>query len=314
VYDSPAGGKGCSVKVFVTGGAGFVGSSVISAILARGHLVHALINNRPLARGDDRITVFKGDLFDRAVLDSAMAGCDAVVHLVGIIVEKPGRGITFDRIHYQGTASVVDAAKAAGIRRYIQMSALGASAQAQSAYHRTKFKAEEYVRASGLDWTILRPSLIYGPGGDFTKMEEGWARRTAIPFLFMPYFGAGLLGLGRRSKIQPIFVQDVARAFAEALEKPATIGKTFELGGPEQMTWPQMHRLFAKAMVGTTRPTLAIPAWYAKAITRVVPASLLPFTRDQVLMSQTDNVCDLREFEATFGWVPRAVTSVYGGN
>jgi len=295
------------VKVFLTGGAGFVGSSVIDALLERGRAIHVLVNHRKLKQSDLRIQTFTGDLFDDAILDSAMKDCDAVIHLVGIIVEKPGKGITFDRIHHQGTVKVVDAVKRAGIRRYVQMSSLGAAANAASMYHRTKFKAEEYVRASGLDWTIIQPSLIYGPGGEFSEMESAWARGRAFPYFFMPYFGSGLLGLGAPRKVQPVFVEDAARAFADSLEDDRKIGQLFQLGGPEQMTWPQMHRIFALAITGKPRPTLALPAWYAKFITHIVPASLLPFTYDQVLMSEQDNVCDLSQFVDCFGWTPKVL-------
>jgi NADH dehydrogenase len=292
------------MKVFVTGGAGFVGRSVIEALLAKGHAIHALVNQRPLER--DGVKSFPGGLFDNAALDAGMSACDAVVHLVGIIAEKPTRGITFDRIHHQGTKQVVDAANRNEIKRYVQMSALGAAPNAPAMYHRTKFLAEEYVRGSGLDWTIFQPSLIHGPGGDFSKMEEGWARGNAIPFFFMPYFGGGLLGLATPTKIQPVFVEDVARAFAESVEDSKKAGEVFPMGGPEQMTWPQMHRTAAMVVAGRRKPVVAIPAWYAKAITRVIPAPLLPFTRDQVVMSQQDNICDLTKFISAFGWIPQA--------
>ncbi len=301
------------MKIFITGGTGFVGSAVIDALLARGHSIHALVNHRALKAADPHVQSFTGDLFDEKALDAAMAGCDAVIHLVGIIFEKPGRGITFDRIHHQGTIKVVDAAKRAGIKRYLHMSALGASAASKSNYLRTKFMAEEYVRGSGLDWTIIQPSLIHGPGGDFTKMETAWARGQAMPFFFMPYFGNGLLGTGPATKIQPVFVEDVARAFADSLENEKTIRNVFQLGGPEQMTWPQMHRIAARVVVGRERAALAIPAWYAKAITHVVPAAWLPFTRDQVVMAEADNVCDLAKFEESYGWMPRGFEATLRG-
>jgi NADH dehydrogenase len=293
------------VNVFVTGGTGFVGSAVIDALLARNHRIHALVNHRPVDRNDDRVKSFPGGLFDNAALDAAMAGCKAAIHLVGIIKEKPAEGITFDRIHYQGTKQVVDAAKRAGTKRYLQMSALGASANNTAEYLRTKFKAEQYVRDSGLDWTIFEPSLIHGPGGDFSKMQENWARGKSVPFLFMPYFGSGLFGTGRRYEIQPVFVDDVARAFVEALENDKTIGEVFPIGGAEKMTWPAMYRMASEVITGKAKPTLPIPAWYAKAIARIVPAALLPFTYDQVLMSQQDNTCDLSKFSSVFGWTPR---------
>jgi NADH dehydrogenase len=299
------------MKVFVTGGAGFVGTAVIKALLAADHSVHALVNHRKLQIQNDRVTSFTGDLFNATALDSAMRGCNAVVHLVGIIAENPAKGITFDRIHFEGTVAVVEATTRAGIRRYIHMSALGAAADAASLYHRSKFRAEQFVRASALDWTILQPSLIHGPGGDFTKMEIDWARGKSLPYLFMPYFGVGLLGTGPRRKIQPVFVDDVARAFVQCLSNEKTIAQTFPLGGSQQLTWPQMHHLAAQKLTGQSRIAFPIPAWYAKAITHIVPASLLPFTHDQVLMAEQDNTCDLQKFVEAFGWTPRSFEETF---
>jgi len=292
------------MKVFITGATGFVGREIVNALLPRNHSINALVNREPIDR--DGVQSFPGGLFDDAALDAAMRGCDAVIHLVGIIFEKPSQNVTFDRIHYHGTRQMVDAGKRAGARRYLHMSALGASPNASARYLQTKFQAEQYVRGSGLDWTIFQPSLIHGPGGDFSKMEEGWARGRSMPFFFMPYFANGLLGRAAPSKVQPVFVEDVAHAFVESLENPKTIGEIFPLGGPEQMTWPQMHRIASKVIVGHPRVTLAIPAWYAKAITHLVPPALLPFTHDQVLMGQQDNVCDLTKFVNAFGWTPQA--------
>jgi nucleoside-diphosphate-sugar epimerase len=183
---------------------------------------------------------------------------------------------------------------------------LGASATSPAKYHQTKFQAEHYVRGSDLDWTIFQPSLIHGPGGEFTKQEFGWAKGTALPFLFMPYFGSGRLGMGRQYKVQPVFIEDIARAFVQALEDPKMIGEVFPVGGSEQMTWPQMHHQAAEIIIGRRRPAIAIPAWYAKALTHLLPSALLPFTHDQVLMSQQDNVCDLSKFINTFGWTPKS--------
>ena len=289
-------------KVFVTGGSGFVGSAVLEELVARDYSVNALTNHRKISIGGDRVHSVEGSLFDPATLLAGMAGCTAVIHLVGIIMEKRSKGITFERVHYEGTRNVVDAAKASGIQRYVQMSALGARSNAMSDYHRTKFAAEEYVRASGLEWTIIRPSLIHGPAGEFMQMEAGWARHRKPPFLFMPYFGRGALGLGGAGMLQPVYVKDVARAFVEALGNPKTIGEIYPLGGPTAITWPQMHRICAEAITGKSRLVVPLPAWYAKMIAAITPAALLPFNRDQVIMSQEDNTCDMRKFQDDFGW------------
>jgi NADH dehydrogenase len=293
-------------RVFVTGAGGFVGSAVVPALLDRGYQVAALSHRRSItaAPGQPLWTVV-GDLFDDAALAKGLDRATAIVHLVGIIAERPKAGVTFDRIHDQGTARLVAAAKKAGVKRFIYVSALGARPDAPSAYHRTKFAAEQHVRAAGLDWTILQPSLIHGSGGQFTKMLAGWARGTAVPYLFMPYFGAGPLGRGHKFQVQPIHVDDVAHAVADSLENPATIGEVYPLGGPDRMTWPEMYRTAANAIVGHDRPIVPIPAWYAELLTRVVPRSLLPFGRSEVQMSQEENVCEMAKAAAAFGWTPR---------
>ena len=293
-------------EIFITGGSGFVGSAVIGELLTRDYSVRALTHRHPIESGGERVRSIDGDLFDSAALRQGMQGCEAVIHIVGIIMEQRSRGMTFDRVHFEGTKSVIDAAKAAGVKRFIHMSALGTRAGACSDYHKTKFKAEEYVRASGLDWTIIRPSLIHGPKGEFMQMEAAWARRQTPPFLFMPYFGRGILGMGGAGKLQPIFVNDVARAFVDALKNPKTIGEVYLLGGSQVVTWPQMHRIVAQAVIGRKRAVMALPAWYAKLITAITPAALLPFNRDQVIMSQEDNTCDTTKFTDDFGWEPRA--------
>ncbi len=300
-------------RIFVTGGSGFVGREVISRLLERGYAVNALAHRRQVVH-DPRVRPVAGGLFDLRAIENGMRGCDGVIHLVGIIAEDAARDITFDRIHRQGTKNIVDAASRLGVRRYVHMSALGTRSNAVSEYHRTKYAAEEHVRASGLDWTIFRPSMIHGPGGEFTKMQAAWARRKAPPFLFMPYFGAGVLGLGGAGKLQPIHVADVARAFVEALENPRTIGEVYPIAGSQQLTWPRMHRIAAQAIVGRRRAVMAIPVWIAKLLANALPSGMLPFNLDQVIMSQEDNTCDTTKFTDDFGWEAEGFESSLGVN
>src|SRR5438105_3317319 len=138
------------MRVFVTGGSGFVGSAVMSELLSRGTIVHTLVHARGLREKRENVREIVGDVFDRAALREGITGCDAVVHLIGIIMEKPQRGVTFERMHHQATRAIVDATRAANVKRYIHMSALGTRPDAVSTYHKTKFAAEQYVRDSGL--------------------------------------------------------------------------------------------------------------------------------------------------------------------
>lgn len=292
-------------RVFVTGGSGFVGHAVITELLSRGFHVTALANRGGLDEFASRVTIVRGGLFDAHTLDAGVERADAIIHLVGIIFEQPRKGITFQRIHVDGTRAVIEAAKRAGVRRFLHMSSLGTRPDAVGEYHRTKWAGEELIRASGLHWTIFRPSMIHGPRGEFMRQEIAWARKRAVPFLFMPYFGAGFLGTGGGGRLQPVFVDDVARAFADSIGKPEAVGKVYPLAGPEVLTWPELHRTVAEASVGHRRWVMPIPAWKARLLTRIVPAALLPFNRDQVIMSQEDNTADTSEFVRDFGWSPR---------
>ena len=293
-----------SEKVCVTGASGFVGSAIVEELVRRSVAVNALVHRRNASPFGGNVRVIRADLFDPASLDDAVRDCEAVIHLVGIIKEKPKAEITFERLHVETTRNVVESAKRIGVKRFIHMSALGARADAASDYHKTKWKAEEIVRGSGMDWTIFRPSLIHGPGGEFMRMEARWARKQAPPYLFMPYFGAGILGLGGAGTLQPVYVLDVARAFVEAIGNPQTVGRTYGLGGAERMSWPEMHRAAARAILGKERAVGPIPAWYGRLLAAMVPASLLPFNRDQIVMSQEDNTCDSSDFQRDFGWTP----------
>ena len=193
------------MKVFVTGGTGFVGNEVLRQLVAAGHAVRALV--RPGSEEKlavrDKVEVHHGDVTEPEGLDEALAGCDAIIHLVGIIREFPSRGITFERLHVEATANVLAAARDQGVSRYLHMSSNGTDPTSTLGYHRTKWQAEEAVRASDLDWTIFRPSLIFGKGGEFVTMLADLIRKMPM----VPVIGDG------RYRMQPVAVTEVAASF-----------------------------------------------------------------------------------------------------
>jgi NADH dehydrogenase len=290
-------------RVLLTGAAGFVGGHVRRALVARGWQVQALVRRAgSLHDAGAGVSELVGDLADAAALGRAATGCDAVVHLVGIIAEKGTQ--TFERVHVAGTRQVVAAAQQAGVRRYVQMSALGTRPAANARYHQSKWAAEEIVRQSGLAFTIFRPSLIHGPDGAFTCMLRGWALGQAPPYLFMPYFGRGLWGM-HSALLQPVFVEDVATVCAAALDTPAAAGQTYDVAGPTVYTWPQFLHIASRIFRGRAKPALGIPGWQAKLLTALrLP---VPFTRDQVLMALEDNVGDTGPLGRDFGVALRDV-------
>jgi uncharacterized protein YbjT (DUF2867 family) len=224
-----------------------------------------------------------------------MAGCDAVIHLVGIIREHPTHGVTFDLLHTQATQNVLEAASASGIRRYLHMSALGTRADAASRYHQTKWAAEEAVRASGLEWTIFRPSIIYGRGDGLVTLLASMIRRLPA----VPVIGSG------RQRLQPIPVEQVAAGFVGALDLPATIKQTYEVGGPEPVTMIELLDLIGRALGHRRVLRVHVPVGLMRPVARVLhPLPGFPVTPDQLQMLGEDSVCDPRPFFQTFALDP----------
>ena len=189
------------MKIFVAGGTGFVGVHLIKELQKSGHTVRLLLHSRKTLPGESEQV--SGDVTRLESFTESTAGCDAIINLVGIIRETPSRDITFERMHVTATANMLAAATANGISRYLQMSALGTRPSAVSAYHQSKWRAEQLVRDSKLDWTIFRPSLIYGPHDAFVNMLAAQLRLAPV----MPVIGSGSY------RLQPIHADDVARCF-----------------------------------------------------------------------------------------------------
>lgn len=284
-------------RVFVTGATGFVGRAVVQALRADGHSVRCLVrrgSERDL-RGLGAIERVEGDVLVRKGLEEGMAGCQAVIHLVGIIREHPSRGITFEQVHTQGTLNVIDAATAAGVKQFLHMSALGTRPGARSRYHKTKWAAEEAVRASGLRWTIFRPSIIYGRGDQFITMLAYFVRRYPI----MPVIGSG------RQRLQPVPVDHVAEGFARALVTPTAVKQTYEVGGPDTVTMIELLDVIGAAVGRRRVHKLHMPLGLMRPLTWLLQRLPgYPVTPDQLLMLEEDNAGDPAAFYSTFGLTP----------
>lgn len=269
------------MKVLVTGGTGFVGSEVVRQLGEAGHSV-SLLKRTDTAAGVEACA-------------NAMRGGDALIHLVGIISEVGEQ--TFENVHTQLTEEIVNAAKQAGVRRFVHMSALGTRANAVARYHQTKWEAEEIVRTSGLDWTVFRPSIIYGPGDGFVNLFARLSRFSPV----VPLVGGG------HSMFQPISVENVAHCFVAALTQPEAIGKTFDLCGNERLT---LREIVDAVLAATGRRRWMCPLPFAIARIQALAAEFLfgqfldkppPLNRDQLLMLREDNVGDGSAANAMFG-------------
>lgn len=287
------------VKILITGGTGFVGGEIVRQALDAGHEVRVLSRGRKLPDAcPGRVDLVRGSVLDPGVLPAAMAGVDAVLHLVGIISEIGDQ--TFERVHVLGTRHVVSAARAAGVNRFIHMSALGTRPEARSRYHQSKWAAEEIVRNSGLEWTVFRPGLIYGPGDAFVNLFARLARVSPV----IPVIGPG------NNLLQPVAVQDVARCFVGALTVHGSQMKTLDLCGRERFTMDEVLDVILGA-VQRRRLRVHLPWGIARLMAgvmeKVFPALLgkaPPLNRDQVCMLQEDNVGDPDPLCGIFGIDP----------
>lgn len=238
--------------ILVTGASGYVGSHIVQKLVEAKEPVRAMVYNREKALSENRlaglpIELVEGNVNKPETLSSALHGVSAVVHTVAIAIEKGGR--KYETVNYQGTVNTIDAAKKAGVKRFINISQLGADGRLPYRFLASKGKAQEYVAASGLDWTALRPSVIWGPEDEFANT---FARLVPLTPLIFPVVG------DENSKFQPIWVDDVATCVVKVLADPSTIGKELEIGGPEILTLKEIELRTLQA-VGARRTMIPFP-------------------------------------------------------
>lgn len=289
--------------IFLTGATGFVGGHLARHLSEAGLPVRALVRshsgeNKSRLKALPDVEVAKGDVLQPQSLMDGLRGCDTVIHLVGIIRET--KNLSFQQAHVEATRNVAKAAQANGIKRFIQMSALGTRANAVTPYHQTKWQAEEIVRASGLDWTIFRPSMIYGEGSEFIASMLGLARAPITPII-APGMNTGLL--------QPIHVDDLASCFVQAAQDAGaqTGGQIHECGGPERLTTEQVLDTLAR-IEGRQLRKVRVPLPMVKLAMSLGEKLRLPVpaTSGQLAMLQENNVCDIGEMSKTFSLQPRS--------
>lgn len=272
------------MKVFITGGSGFVGRAIIQQLLAEKHSVRALVRTTAALNNFSGIDTVLGDITKPATMHKQLEGCDVVIHLVGIIREFPRKGITFKKLHIESTENILQAAEEQGVKRYLQMSANGTRENAITNYHQTKWIAEEKVRQSNLDWTIFRPSLIYGPDDQFVNMLAQLIKNLPL----IPVMGNG------QYQLQPVSIMDIANGFVAALVKPESFGKTYQCCGLQAYSYDQLLDLIAQALgqVGGTRK-IHQPLWLVKPVVRLLQTiPLFPMTSDQLQMLLEGNSCE----------------------
>jgi NADH dehydrogenase len=240
------------------------------------------------------VELAQGDMRDRSGLRLAAAGCEVAVHLVGIIRET--RQASFHEAHFLGASSLLSACLDGGVRRFIYVSAAGAGPNAKTAYHRTKWQAEEAVRDSGLEYLILRPSIMCGPGDGFVSLLVEMMKKQPI----FPIVGSGSY------RLQPVWVHDLHTCILEALDAGHVWNRTFEIGGPDALEFNKMVETIMDVS-GLRRPRIHIPLWLMRPIVSAMEnAPGFPITRGQLTMMEEENVCDIAPMVREFGVQPKS--------
>ncbi|HUQ22502.1 MAG TPA: NAD-dependent epimerase/dehydratase family protein [Gaiellaceae bacterium] len=279
------------MNVLVTGGTGFVGPHIVQRLVDEGHAVRVLEHTAGSSATLPNQDAVQGEMTDPESLRRAAAGQDVVVHLVALLAARPDE---FRRVMEQGTRDLLAAARDAGARRFVLMSALGTSEETKDLvpYYHAKWQMEQDAKASGLEHVIFRPSFIFGRGGGALEQFSRIAKLSPVT----PIVGPGT------QRIQPIWVEDVAAYFAAGVTNEEAANRTFELGGPDVVTWNEFWSRLKQAQ-GARRPSVHLPFGLMRA-----QAALLerlprpPVTRDQLkMLAAGDNVVTNSDAVDTFG-------------
>ena len=289
--------------ILVTGSTGFVGRRVVEALTSRRHSVRALVHTRSRVSvlASDCVQVVEGDVLDAETLAGVCEGVEAVIHLVAIVRES--RDQTFQRVNYEGTQNLLDAASSAGVKRIVHASTIGATSDPAVPYLYSRWMAEQETIRSPVPYTILRFSVGFGEGDEFFNVMAAQVKLSPL----VPVAGDG------SASFQPIAVEDVAACLVAASETDDTVGKTIEVGGPEQFTYDEILDLVAETLdakilkvhipIGLIKPAAAI-------MEALVPRP--PVTRELLKMLQIDNTAETGSVEKAFGFTPRPMVGNLG--
>ncbi|PSQ42001.1 complex I NDUFA9 subunit family protein [Halobacteriales archaeon SW_7_68_16] len=287
------------MDVVVAGGTGFIGTELCRTLDKQGHDVRALSRSPDDAALHESVETVIGDVTAYDSIVDPVDGADAVVNLVALSpLFDPSGGRTHERVHFTGTENLVAACEEGDVDYFLQMSALGADPSGDTAYLRAKGRAEDAVRSSDLDWTIVRPSVVFGEGGEFVP----FTKKLTTPYV------TGLPG-GGKTRFQPIYRGDLVPMLVAAVSEDAHVGETYEIGGPEVLTLREVTELAYEAD-GKSVTVLPIPMALASiGLSLADPLPFVPFGSDQARSLRVDNTVQNNDV-TTFGVTPAELTTL----
>jgi uncharacterized protein YbjT (DUF2867 family) len=290
------------MNVTVIGATGFVGSHLVPHLVGRGHRVRAVSRTGRRLDWTPEVEALAGDVETGAGLDAALRGTDALVHLVAIPRELHGR--RFEGVNVLGVERVIEAARRNQVARIVHLSALGVTDDPHLGFLFSKWRGEQLVRESGLDWRVLRPSLLFGPGDGFFNLIKTTLTWWSPGVVAIPGTGS--------ERFQPLSVDDLALAVGACLTDPARASSVYELGGPEYVTYREIVDRVMRA-TGKRRLKLKVPVPLISAVTSVTDRILpiFPVSHDQVSSLSRPNYAELDAFERAFGVEPRPIDLGY---
>jgi NADH dehydrogenase len=282
--------------ILVTGGTGFIGRHLVARLAGAGEQVRVAARGERKADLPEGVEQVRADVVSGEGLSQAMAGVEKVVNLVGVITEKGSQ--RFDAVIRGGTAGIVDEAERAGVRKLVYVSAIGAAPDPKFPYWHAKWQAEQSVTGSRLNYTILRPSLVFGPEDDFFNRLAGLIRPVPV----VPVAGDG------KTRFQPIWVEDVVSCVVAGLAEGAHDRETVEIGGPEYFSYDEIIDLIDETL-GHRKRKVHLPLWLMRPAARVMQSLLPspPVTTDQLAMLSKDNTTALDAVPKAFGFPPRSL-------
>ena len=280
--------------ILVTGGSGFIGRRVVSRLAGGGSSLRVFARGQRRVDLPEGVEMVRGNVVSGEGLPEALAAAEKLVHLVGIIRQTGDQ--TFESVIWRGTERVVETAKAAGVKKFVYVSAIGAQDNPTYQYLYAKWQAERAVKLSGLKYTILRPSIVFGEGDEFINALAGPVRYSPI----VPVAGDG------KARFQPIWVEDLVTCIVACLDEDAHAGQTLEIGGPEQLTYDELLDIVKEAL-GRSRIKAHVPLAVMRPLAQVMEWVLPkpPVTREQLKMLALDNIAETDSVMRQFGVQPR---------